>query len=119
MKPMKLKILEIETTNKPVMIEDSKPDKRFTRGYRKLGTFSPKLVVDTTLIVTRAPEMRFGLIVLVAQFGKMKVVDINKKDEVRLRNIERNLLSGFTLSLKVDDYIDVLPLMFSVGESSL
>lgn len=115
---MKLKILAIESTTKAVQVEDRKPDKRFTSGYRKLGTYSPKLSMDTTLIVSCDHHLRFGLIVLVTDFGKMKVVDINKREEVRLRNIEQTLVSDYKLNFKTDDYIDALPLAFTIGESS-
>lgn len=110
MKPTKHKILAIETVNKAMLIDETKPDRRCLMGYRKTGVKLPKIGVSTTLIVSPDPQIRFGQFVEVVGYGKMRVTDITKTGEIRLRNVKLDLLDTYSLSFKVDDYIDVLPL---------
>jgi len=120
-KALKLKILGIELATRPVMVKDTKPDKRFLRGYRYTGVKSPKITVDTTLIVSYTPKIRLGQTLHVAGFGQMRCVDMKRMDlggDLRLKNCEWLFQDNYNLSFAVDEYIDVLPLGFIAGESS-
>src|SRR6478736_5769600 len=112
MSAMKLKILAVVEVTKSVMIEDTKPDKRFAVGYRKLGTKSPRLAVDISLIIEWDHSIRSGQIMFISQFGKMRVtrIDDTGSGAVHLRNIEWKLVENHTLCFKANEYIDVLPL---------
>jgi len=118
MKAVKVKVLAIETSNKPVLVDETKPDKRYTLGYRKTGNKIARIVVNTTLITSYSPELRLGAIVLVSGFGKMRVIDIQKDGDIRLINIERSFVETYKISLKLDEYVDVAPLGFMYSEGS-
>lgn len=118
MKATKHKILEIHSSTRPVLIDETKPDRRYSVGYRKTGDKIAKIAVDTTLILSLDPYVRFGQICLVSGFGRMRVTDIQKTGEIRCRNTDMQLQESYSISFKVDDYIDVLPLGFIVGGGS-
>ena len=118
MKAIKVKILGTHINTKPVLVDEVKPDKRYSVGYRKTGNKIAKIAVNTTLIVSYNPEIRIGSFVQVNIFGKFRITDIQKDGPIRMINLEMAFLENYQISFNVDDYVDLLVLGFMASESS-
>jgi len=117
MEAIKVKILSINTTVGSAVFDEMKPDKRTKNGYRNTGKKISKIVVNTTLVMSKHPRIRLAETIQVGTFGKMRVTS-TCFDTMTARNLELTPQEHFVLNYTMNEYVDILPLMLSVGESS-
>lgn len=115
---LKLKVSAVYITTRAGFIPETKPDKRFTSGQRPTGNQISKTFINLQLDIQRDARLRVSEIFMIPNMDLQFQVTSFSIDTFRATCVKLIMSDTFSLSIDSKEYIDILPIGYSIGEKS-
>lgn len=116
-----LKIVNLAINHRPILVDEIKPDRRYSCGYRRTGRVLPKISTTIELSLEYHPKFRTSQAVCVPKiFGTnfmIVFIDAQKK-LMQLKSLNAILVNDSISHKDIGESVDVVPFGFMYREGS-